>query len=368
MPSDDRLRILVAGGGVGGVETLLALQALAADRVRVELLAPDRHFTHRPLSVVEPFRRERPERIPLAAIAADRGVRLHRDAVARVDTDARTVVTQDGAALPYDVLVLALGARPVEAVRGAVTFRGSRDAHRLRAIVDALRQGHARHAAFVVPAGTTWSLPAYELALQTALAAPGAAVHLVTAEPSPLAAFGPAAADDIAAMLADRGVTLHLATAATELADGALWSDGWSLAADRVVALPRLEGPHLRGMPADPLGFIPVDEYTRVLDVDCVHAVGDIAAHGIKQGGLAAQQADVAARAIAARAGADVAPLPYRPVLRGMLLTGAGVRYLRHEPGGRSESSTELMWWPPHKVAGGELASYLAGHRELARV
>src|SRR5689334_2284643 len=85
MPFDDRLRVLVAGGGVGGVETVLAVQALAGERVSVEQLAPDRHFMHRPLSVVEPFRAERPERIPLAAIAADRGVRLHRDAVARVD-------------------------------------------------------------------------------------------------------------------------------------------------------------------------------------------------------------------------------------------------------------------------------------------
>lgn len=368
MARDDRTRVLVAGGGVGAVETLLALQALAGERVAIELLAPDRHFTQRPLSVVEPFRSERPERIPLAAIAADRGIRLHRDAVARVDTGARTVVTQDGAALPYDALVLALGARPVEAVRGALTFRGSRDAHRVRAVVASLHDGSARRVAFVVPPGTTWSLPLYELALQTAHAAPEAELHVVTAEPAPLAVFGPEAGVEVAELLSARGIALHTGTAAAEFDGAQLWSDaGWSLGAQRAIALPRLEGPHVRGIPSDPLGFVPVDEFTRVLDVDGVHAVGDIAAHRVKQGGLAAQQADVAAQVIAQAAGADVEPRPYRPVLRAMLLTGTEVRYLRQDPAGRSEVSDELMWWPPHKVAGRELAHYLARRTELAR-
>jgi sulfide:quinone oxidoreductase len=366
MAGTDRLKLVIAGGGVGGVELLLAVQALAGDRVAIELLAPERHFTHRPLSVTEPFRTERPQRIPLAAIAADRGVRLHRDAVERVDTDACVVHSLDGARLDYDVLVLALGARPVEAIRGALTFRGSEDAHRVRALVDALHGETARRVAFVVPPGTTWSLPLYELALQTAQAVQGAELHLVTPEPSALAAFGPDAGAEVARLLADRGIVLHTGTPVRQYEDGALWTDsGWSLAADRVIALPRLEGPRVRGLPADPLGFVPVDEFTRVLGAESVFAVGDIAAHGIKQGGLAAQQADVAAQVIAANAGVDVQPQPYRPVLRGMLITGGQVRYLRHEPDGVSDVSDEALWWPPHKVAGRHLPHYLASHTDL---
>jgi sulfide:quinone oxidoreductase len=74
----------------------------------------------------------------------------------------------------------------------------------------------------------------------------------------------------------------------------------------------------------------------------------------------------VAAQVIAAAAGADVQPRPYRPVLRGMLICGDEVRYLRHDPSGESEMSDELLWWPPHKVAGRHLAHYLASHAELA--
>ena len=144
-------RVLVAGGGVAGLETVLALQALAGDRLEIELLAPGRNFIYRPLAVAEPFRSGSVRRIPLAAIAHDRGVRLHRDALARVLPDELAVETQGGARLGYDALVLALGARPVEAIRGALTFRGSQDAGRVAEIVGHLREGTLRRVAFVVP-------------------------------------------------------------------------------------------------------------------------------------------------------------------------------------------------------------------------
>jgi sulfide:quinone oxidoreductase len=89
------------------------------------------------------------------------------------------------------------------------------------------------------------------------------------------------------------------------------------------------------------------------------------AAHGIKQGGLAAQQADVAAQVIAARAGADLTPRPYRPVLRGVLLCGDEVRHLRHDPSGGAGASEEPLGSPPYKVAGRHLANYLSAHPDL---
>jgi sulfide:quinone oxidoreductase len=101
-----------------------------------------------------------------------------------------------------------------------------------------------------------------------------------------------------------------------------------------------------------------------------VYAAGDATNSPIKQGGVATQQADAAAEAIAARAGADVEPQPFRPVLRGLLLTGATPRYMRAElSGGRgadSRVSDHALWWPPSKIAGKRLAPYLAlRHDEL---
>jgi sulfide:quinone oxidoreductase len=91
-----------------------------------------------------------------------------------------------------------------------------------------------------------------------------------------------------------------------------------------------------------------------------VYAVGDMTTRPLRQGGLATQQADAAASAIAAWAGAPVTPQPYRPDLRAILLTGGAPLFLR-----RGSAATDAPWWPPHKVAGRELAPYLEAHPEL---
>ena len=361
------MRVLVAGGGVAGLETVLALQELAGDRLEIELLAPGRHFTYRPLAVAEPFGSGAVRRLSLAAIAADRNVRLHRDAVARVLPGERLVETQDRKRIAYDALVLALGARPVEAVPGALTFRGPRDAGRVAEIVERLRAGMIRRLAFIVPPGTTWSLPLYELALQTAAAVPRAELVLATAEPAPLAVFGEEASAAVAALLAERGIELRTHAGTQEYDGGRLWLGlSGPFEVDAAIALPRLVGPGVSGVPSDPLGFVPVDEFTRVNGVDGIHAIGDMAAHAVKQGGLATQQADVAAEVIAAAAGVAVTPRPYRPVLNGLMLTGRDVRHLRHHPAGDSTITDELLWWPQGKIAGRRLSPYLAAQPELA--
>ena len=119
----------------------------------------------------------------------------------------------------------------------------------------------------------------------------------------------------------------------------------------------------MNGLPSDKHGFIPVDSHGRVDGVDDVYAAGDGTTFPIKQGGLATQQADAAAAHVAARAGASVDPKPFRPVLRGKLLTGGTSLYVRHEihgAGGESRASEDYLWWPPHKIVGHYLAPWLA--------
>ncbi len=85
------------------------------------------------------------------------------------------------------------------------------------------------------------------------------------------------------------------------------------LEVERVLALPILRGRRLPGIPADADGFVQTDEHCRVRGVDAVWAVGDCTALAVKSGGLAAEQADVAAADIAALAGADVEAAPFEP-------------------------------------------------------
>ena len=111
-PSEARAHVLIAGAGVAGLETLLALHALARDRVKVTILAPEAKFTNRPMSVDEPFKPKRVRALKLAEVAAEFGATWHHGTLDRVDHDRRVALTAAGDEIPYDNLVLALGARP----------------------------------------------------------------------------------------------------------------------------------------------------------------------------------------------------------------------------------------------------------------
>lgn len=120
-----------------------------------------------------------------------------------------------------------------------------------------------------------------------------------------------------------------------------------------------LQGPALAGVTQDPDGFVEADELGRVPTLQDVYAAGDLVRLPIKQGGIASQQADAVASAIAARAGAPVQLEPFSPVLRGLLLTGFAQGFLRAGQG-TSLVDTHALWWPPAKIVGRYLAPFLA--------
>ena len=69
--SRSRPHVIIAGGGVAGLETLLALRALAADRVDVSILAPELKFVNRAMSAQQPFRAQRVRGLRLEDAAAE---------------------------------------------------------------------------------------------------------------------------------------------------------------------------------------------------------------------------------------------------------------------------------------------------------
>ena len=367
-----RRHVVVAGAGVAGLETALALHALAPEHVSVELIAPEDEFVYRPLAVAEPFHVGEVRRFPLARLVTAAGADLRLGELAGVDPEEKIAVLADGSTVEYDVLVLALGARPVPAVPGALTFRGRpEDSEELARLLERVTTGDLKRLVFAVPAGSTWPLPLYELALLTGeylsehLA--HALVTVVTPEKEPLDLFGTKASEAMALLLELRGIVLRTASAPVALEDGVLrLAGGRDVAADAVVALPVLEGLRLDGIPRDERGFVPTDGFGRVAGLTDVYAAGDLTQFSIKQGGIAAQEADAVAEAIAADAGAPVRPSPCRPVLRGLLFTGFVPRFLRHEEGGPTVVDTQPLWWPPSKIVGRYLSPFLAEHLGLA--
>ena len=362
-------RVLIAGGGVAALEAALAVRALAEDRVVVELLAPEPQFWYRPLAVAEPFDLGEVQQFELSELAAAAGATFSPGALTGIDAGGRQAQTSAGSSIPYDVLLVACGAGPTAAVPGALTFRGPADTEKIRGLLAEIVAGQVGRVAFVVPWGAVWSLPIYELALMTsAYLAERELDHvelvLVTPEEEPLQLFGRAGSEAVRELLEDRRIAVQTGSCPVELVDGELrLVPQGTIAAERVVALPRLRGPRIDGLPQTVEGFLPVDAHGQVRGLADIFAAGDVTNFPVKQGGIATQQADAAAEMIAANAGADIAPQPFRPVLRGLLLTGRQPRYLRHEltggAGDVSSASPEPLWWPPAKIVGRYLAPFL---------
>jgi sulfide:quinone oxidoreductase len=353
------------------LEVVLALRHMAGDLVDVELVSAEPVFWYRPVSVVEPFDPVRAYRFELSELAASAGAALSIGSLAWVNDAGHRAGVGRGMTIGYDVLVVACGTRALPALAGALTFRGPADVEAFRGLLAELEAGVVGRVVFALPRRAGWPLPLYELALLTAarVRERGLRVELalVTHERAPLAALGTEASDAVRGVLERAGISVHTdSTAVGVEGEGLLLDAGGSLAADRVVALARLEGQRLQGVPCDQDGFIAVDGRGRVDELTDVYACGDITRFPIKQGGIATQQADLVAEQIALRAGAQITPSTHPPVLRTLLLTGGQPLYLEAKlspgRGSRYQStvSSEPLWWPPAKIAGRYLSAFLA--------
>jgi sulfide:quinone oxidoreductase len=371
------LRVLIAGGGVAALETALALKDIAPARTDVTVIAPNTEFVYRPMVVREPFAYGRARRYPLAPIVADAGATLLPGELASIDPAAKRIHTKAGESIEYDALVLGLGASITERYEHALTINDRNLDETMHGLIQDVESGYVHRLAFVSPGRMAWPLPLYELAMMTAGRAYDMGVELettiVTPEDGPLAIFGSAASDAVAELLASAKVdTINSAYAEVPNSREVVISPGdRHLSVDRVVALPELCGPAVRGIPLGEHGFIRVDPHCQVPDVEHIYAAGDATDFPIKQGGIGSQQADVVAQSIAALAGAAVTPERFSPVIRGMLLTNGKPRYLTARITGGQGFSSEIgdtpSWSPAGKIAAKYLAPYLdARDREAA--
>lgn len=365
-------KVLIVGGGVGALEAAIALRDLAGDKVAVEICAGRGEFLYRPFAVGEPYGASRVLRYDLKHLAERCGAEFRLENVASIDPALRCAHTHDGAEITYDHLIAAPGARLLYSVPGATTFWGVADEGEVQEIVSRLREGRLRRLVFTMPGSLGWALPAYELALLAAselkrAGITGTRLTIVTPEDGPLQIFGRRASEQVAELLADNDIEVLCGVHPVKYEHGVLAVvPGEEIEADAVISLPRLEGRRLEGLPYDPSGFIPVDDHARISGLAGAYAIGDVTNFPIKQGGIATQQADAAAEAIAAELGCDVEAKPLDPVLRGVLWTGAKPRYLfGWLGGGHGETSiaSDRPPWPidnPSKLIGRYLTPFLA--------
>jgi sulfide:quinone oxidoreductase len=345
--------VVIAGGGVAGLEALLGLRAVAGDRVRLTLVAPDPDFSYRPLAVAEPFALGHAHKVPLTRFAADAGAEVVIETLESVDDKARELALSNRSRRSFDALLVATGGRAVSGVDGATTWWPGGDADSYGGLLQDIDQGYAKSVAIVVPPGAVWPLPAYELALMTVGEArqmgQDIQVSVVTPEHAPLALFGEQASTAVAEELRWAGI---------ELRTGVVVQNADELDVQRVFAVPRIVGPIIDGLPMDEEGFIVTGDDGLAAGCERTWAAGDGIVSPVKFGGMATHQARVAVAGIARLAGVEDVPDPGEPVLHGRLLVGRRTRRLR----GRGDAEGAPLWWPHGKVAGQYLPRWLAEH------
>ena len=340
------LRVLIAGGGVAGLEALMALRGLAGDFATLTLIAPDDEFVYSPLTVEPPFSVGRTRTVGLSRAARVAGAGFVAARAEEVDTDARIVGLSSGERIEYDALVLAVGAEAIPGLDHVMTWDDRSHADTVGGLLRDVEEGYTKRLAVVIPPGPSWPLRGYELALLISQHAYDMEADLeltvVEPDPSPLAVAGDRAVQLVAkeleramiALMSANQVSLEREPQLTLV----LHPSRRKLEVDRVLAMPMLRGRTIKGVPADPDGLIEVDAHCRVTGLDRVWAVGDCTALPLKSGGLSAEQADVAAEDIAALAGAAVEPRSFDSGLVEEFLGLPSPRYLERrlatqEPG-----------------------------------
>ncbi|HET6508107.1 MAG TPA: FAD/NAD(P)-binding oxidoreductase [Baekduia sp.] len=339
MPSVRPPSVVVVGGGPAATELGFVLREHAPGAVALTYVVPPPGASARPMPGVEAFSEARRRAHDLPTVVSALGARLRSGRVVSVDGDRHRVQLADGGVVPYDLLVLAPGARARRVLdSAALTLYGDAGPMAADRVIAELHGDHRRPLSFVVPPGVTRAPSLYELAvlagLEARARAPGARLRLFTPEPAPLSTFERGARTGIADLLEEAGVAVVPSASVFEALDGRarVGAVRTLLGDDHLVALPVLEGPALPGVPTTPDGFIPIDDHGAVCGLEDVFAAGDGTTCPVKHVDVACSQASTIADVIAARAGVEeILPGPWSADILEHQLDEHGLGPLRHD-------------------------------------
>jgi sulfide:quinone oxidoreductase len=341
-------KVLILGGGFGGVIAAERLAEQLADEHQITLVSRSRWFVFYPALVRLAFGKCQREDVSfnLRQTLLNQRVNFIEAEVARIDPVERKVTIAHGEVeghLPYDYLIFALGRRlATERISGFYEH-----AHHLLSVEKALRFGkavaefHEGRAVIGQCPGARLPVPVYEtaFALSRLLEERGerarARITIVSPDPPGL-------------QLGDSDVTIALrkALAAHDIEfrtdfpidrvtpGAATTSNGHGINFNLLMLLPPFQG----SAAATHLGvtneesYINVDSATRVVGVERMYAVGDcVNFSGPKMGHMAVRQAEVAATNLAAEIEGHLPVSRYIPDLRMVIDEGGSESIYAHK-------------------------------------
>lgn len=160
---------MICGGGIAAVEGLLRLRRLAGDGVHIDLVAPNEELVYRPMAVRQPFAFGPPSHHKkLKRIAADTDANWIQDSLAWVDRAGQVVHTGESQQLNFDALLIAVGARQIQAYEHVRTFSDTDADETYQGVLQDIAGRYSKSIAFLLPEGPVYPPPIYELALMTA--------------------------------------------------------------------------------------------------------------------------------------------------------------------------------------------------------
>lgn len=308
-------RILILGGGFGGVVAAEQLAEQLGDEHQITLVSRNRHFVFYPALVRLAFRKCQPESVSfdLRHAMLNRRVNFIEAEVARIDPDEQKVVIAHGeveGTLPYDYLIFALGRRlATERVTGFFEH-----ANHLLNVDKAIKFGKAiaafREGRAIIGqcAGARLPVPIYEtaFALSRLLEERGTRdrSRITVVSPSSLESeLGPDAALSLQKALASRQIEFLDDREVQSVRKDVLLTNKGELDFNLLMLLPPFRGSAAAsnlGL-TDAEGYLNVDRTMRVVGQDRIYAAGDcVNFEGPKMGHMAVRQGGVAASNLAA--------------------------------------------------------------------
>jgi sulfide:quinone oxidoreductase len=310
--------VLILGGGFGGVVCAERLAKRLAPEHKITLVSRDDRFIFYPALVRLAFGHAELEDISydLREAMLDARVRFVQSEVAGIDPRERRVTLARGEVageMSYDYLVLALGRRlATERISGFFEY-----AHHLltpEAAIkfgDAVQNFHHGQAVIGYCPDARLAVPAYEAVFALARLLDereerprSARITLVSPEPPGDALGGPGLARALKNALAEHSIEFLPDFPIAHISPGAVSTEAAHyLNYDLLMLIPPFHGPGAMASTGltDADGYVAVDRTMRVRGADRMYAVGDcVNFPGPKMGHMAVNQAEVAARNLAA--------------------------------------------------------------------
>jgi sulfide:quinone oxidoreductase len=279
-------RVLILGGGFGGIATARRLKQRLGDDIEVILVDKRDHFMvgfRKSWALVGESSLEEGQR-PLDSFTSI-GVRVMRDPVTRIDPQGRAATMGDQR-IDADALVVALGAELIPNwVPGfrehALNVYELQDIPRAAQALNEFQGGKLLIGIF----GAPYKCPPapFEMALliNDKLKAKGVKANIEVFSPQPMSLpiLGQAGCDMIESRLADHGITFYPNHKATSIEAGEVLFANKRLPFDLLLGVPPHKPPVVvleSGLVVEGSGWVDVNKHTLETSFEGVYAIGDV--------------------------------------------------------------------------------------------